>query len=109
MALESQQKSGLSADEIIHLAKSYDFTVSKRQLSRWQTQGLIPRPRQLHKRGIAGSHSVYPLHTGVQVCSLCKIATHFKDQERIGWYLWRLGWPVDEKYWKPAFAETLNL
>ena len=108
MTFESQQESGLSANEIVHFAKSYGFIVSKRQLNRWQNQGLFPRPKQLYQKGVAGSRSVYPLHAGEQAWSVCKIAEHFRAKKKIGWYLWRLGWPVDDLYWKPVFADAIK-
>jgi hypothetical protein len=108
MAQESQHNRAYSTDEIIALARSSGFKVSRRQLSRWQSEGLIPRPELVHEKGIPGSLSVYPAHAWEQVCVLCKIAEHFRDHTRCGWYLWRLGWPVDDKYWEPAFVDAIE-
>ena len=108
MVQESQQDSDVTADEIILAAASMGLYISQRQLRRWHTEGLIPRPNHVHESKKSGSRSLYPGYAKEQACHLRQITFRFRDVKKCGWYLWRLGWPVHQKYWQPVFDEVLD-
>jgi len=56
--------------------------------------------------GKQGSSTIYPIETDKQVLALCKIGSQVRNQIERGWYLWRLGWPVHEKFWRPALEDA---
>ncbi len=47
--------------------------VTSDQLKRWRRAGLVPRPRQEHRRGRRGSWSRYPAETAGQLISVARL------------------------------------
>jgi hypothetical protein len=60
MAHPSPMKDYETAAEIISIADANGLKVGVRKLARWQSEGLMPRPRQIHVPGVPGSVAVFP-------------------------------------------------
>jgi hypothetical protein len=99
---------GETAADIIALAERAGFGVTKRQLQRWHYEGLIPKPEQIWAEGVPGSEAAYPVGTGRQVVVLCLLRRKFRRSTALGWLLWWLGFPVDEKHWKASLHRVAS-
>jgi hypothetical protein len=88
-----------TAQEIIVCAHEQGFRITDRQLKRWQSLDLIPRPTQQHELGTPGSMTRYPTGTSYQVRALCEIQAH-GGRNAVVWgkKLWWLGFPVGPQY-----------
>lgn len=100
---------GESASQILETARSRGLAVTERQLKRWQAEGLMPRPKQVHRSGIAGSVTMYPEGSSRQLVALCIIAKAYRKSSDRGWYLWRLGQRVHEKHWRTTLEEAASI
>jgi hypothetical protein len=70
------------------------------QVRRWRREGLLPDVAQ-DQQAYRGSVVLYPKGTCAQIRAASAL---FKQQNRadyVGLRLWRLGFPVDEKHWRP--------
>jgi hypothetical protein len=70
------------------------------QVRRWRREGLLPDVVQA-QQAYRGSAVLYPKGTCAQIRAT---STLFKEKNRVdyvGLRLWRLGFPVDEKHWRP--------
>lgn len=88
--------------QILAYASGQGFQISERQLKRWHSQDLIPRPIQQHHLGTPGSTSSYPSGTANQLCRLCEIQRTFHKVDDWGKQLWWLGFPVGVQYGRDA-------
>ena len=76
------------------------------RLPRWRREGLLSREIDWRPHAYHGSVVRYPKGTCEQIRA---ITTLFKEKNRakyVGLRLWRLGFPVDEKYWRPRFQRS---
>lgn len=84
--------------DLIAAAEAKSLSVTPRKIARWQSEGLLPRPRQIYPPGEPGSVTIFPTGTSGQLIALIIISiAHRKAVDR-GWYLWRLGFDVHRKY-----------
>lgn len=97
---------GERASDILVRARAAGFTVSERQLKRWHYEGLLPKPTQSWDEGIPGSETIYPPGTGDQLLILCAIRQRIRRSKDRGWFLWWLGFSVDEKIWKDILTRS---
>ena len=84
-----------TSEELLALARHQGYSISSTQLVRWHRAGLLPRPRQLPRKGTRGTHSVYPGGTGEQLLLLCEFRTTERRFSHLAWQLWLAGYPVD--------------
>jgi hypothetical protein len=89
----SHEVAGESTDELIILARTHGFRVSKHQLARWHRSGLLPLPqeRRFLGRGV-GSQTIYPAGTGVQLLALLEIHARERRLPYVAWLLWWEGY-----------------
>ena len=76
------------------------------KVRRWRRQGLLPKEIDWRPEAYHGSTVRYPKGTCAQ---LRAAAALFKKRNRVhyvGLRLWRLGFPVDEKYWHPRLRRA---
>jgi hypothetical protein len=97
---------GERTSDILARARAAGFTLSARQLKRWHSSDLIPRPSQLWDKGIPGSDTIYPPGTGDQLLVLCAICQRVRRSKDRGWMLWWLGFSVDEPFWKDILIKS---
>jgi hypothetical protein len=97
-----------SAADIVALAASAGFSVTKRQLQRWHYEGLIPRPKQTWTEGAPGSEAAYPIGTGRQVVVLCLLRRKSRRSADLGWLLWWLGFSVEARCWKMPLGKVAS-
>ena len=74
--------------------------VTMDQVKRWRREGLLPDVVQ-DQQAYRGSVVLYPKGTCAQIRAASAL---FKQKNRVdcvGLRLWRLGFPVDEKHWRP--------
>ena len=77
-----------------------ELDLSMDQVRRWRREGLLPDVIQ-ESQAYRGSVVRYPKGTCAQMRTAAAL---FKDKSRadyVGIRLWRRGFPVDEKYWRP--------
>jgi hypothetical protein len=78
--------------------------VTIEQVKRWRREGLLPDVVQ-DQQAYRGSVVLYPNGTCAQIRAASKL---FKQKNRIdyvGIRLWRFGFPVDEKHWRPRLQQ----
>jgi hypothetical protein len=76
------------------------------KVRRWRRQGLLPKEIDWRPEAYHGSTVRYPEGTCAQ---LRAAAALFKKRNRVdyvGLRLWRLGFPVDKKYWRPRLRRA---
>lgn len=96
----------ISADALLARLGAEGIAVTRDQLSRWQREGLIPRPTQRGLGRGAGSETRYPLQACAQVrrvAELMKLCSRF---ERVGWKLWWEGFDVHERHWRSVLVSA---
>ena len=70
------------------------------QVRRWRREGLLPdvvQDQQAHR----GSVVLYPKGSCAQIRAASMFFKEKKRVEYVGLRLWRQGFPVDEKHWRP--------
>jgi hypothetical protein len=76
------------------------------KVRRWRRQGLLPKEIDWRPEAYHGSTVRYPKGTCTQ---LRAAAALFKKRNRVnyvGLRLWRLGFAVDDKYWRPRLRRA---
>jgi hypothetical protein len=76
------------------------------KLPRWRREGLLSREIDWKPQAYHGSAVRYPKGTCEQIRA---VTTLFKEKNRVdyvGLRLWRLGLPVNEKYWRPRLQKS---
>lgn len=86
----------LSEQELMDGAADAGLTPpSRAQLRRWRRAGLIPRSRQVHQEGVAGSVGLYPPRTLPQLLALLTLHDEQKSLSEICFELWWRGFPIE--------------
>jgi hypothetical protein len=74
--------------------------VTMEQVRRWRRDGLLPDVFQ-DQQAYRGSAGLYPKGTRAQIRSASALFKQKNRVDYVGLRLWRSGFPVDEKFWKP--------
>jgi hypothetical protein len=74
--------------------------VTMEQVKRWRREGLLPDVVQ-DQQACPGSVVLYPKGTCAQIQAARALFKQKNRVDYVGLRLWRLGFPVDEKFWKP--------
>lgn len=88
------EQEGPTPEQIIRAAEKAGFSVSKNQLHRWRTKGLIPRPQREGLGRGKGTISRYPPGTDEQVIALSKLLSEDRRLELAAVALFFQGYPV---------------
>jgi hypothetical protein len=78
--------------------------VTKDQVVRWRREGLLPAVRQVPE-AYDGSVVLYPRGSGAQIKAAKALFEQKNRVDYVGLRLWRLGFPVDEKHWRPRLQQ----
>jgi hypothetical protein len=70
------------------------------QVRRWRREGLLPEVVQ-DQQAYRGSVVLYPKGTCAQIRAASALFKQKNRVDYVGVRLWRLGFPVDEKHWRP--------
>jgi hypothetical protein len=70
------------------------------QVRRWRREGLLPEVVQ-DQQAYRGSVVLYPKGTCAQIRAASALFKQKNRADYVGVRLWRLGFPVDEKHWRP--------
>ena len=70
------------------------------QVRRWRREGLLPDVVQ-DQQAYRGSVVLYPKGTCAQIRAASALFKQKNRVDYVGLRLWRLGFPVDEKHWRP--------
>lgn len=98
---------GETAAALREIAAAHGPTVTPKQLLRWHTVGLLPRPRRRHLGRGRGTQTVYPAGTAAQLLALLKLHEGRRLRvERAGFALWYDGWPVDVVFARDALGKA---
>jgi hypothetical protein len=82
-----------------------DVSVTEDQMKRWRREGLLP-PVTQEPTGYRGSVVHYPPGTCAQIAAAKKLFLEKKRADYVGLQLWRRGFPVAERYWRPRLRTT---
>ena len=74
------------------------------QVRRWRREGLLPDVVQ-DQQAYRGSVVLYPKGTCAQIRAASALFKQKNRVEYVGLQLWRLGFPVDEKHWRPRLQQ----
>jgi hypothetical protein len=74
--------------------------VTMEQVKRWRREGLLPDVVQ-DQQACRGSVVLYPKGTCAQIQAARALFKQKNRVDYVGLRLWRLDFPVDEKFWKP--------
>ena len=103
MADEDAETAWESQAEVDLVLSETGATMDK--LPRWRRDGLLPRDIDWRPQRYRGSVVRYPKGTCEQIRAITAL---FKEKDRakhVGLQLWRRGFPVDEKYWRPRLQQ----
>ena len=103
MADEDAETAWESQAEVDLVLSETGATMDK--LPRWRRDGLLPRDIDWRTQRYRGSVVRYPKGTCEQIRAITAL---FKEKDRakhVGLQLWRRGFPVDEKYWRPRLQQ----
>jgi hypothetical protein len=78
--------------------------VTMDQVRRWRREGLLPDVVQ-EQTAHRGSVVLYPEGTCAQVRAASALFRRKNRVDYVGLRLWRLGFPVDEKHWRPRLQQ----
>jgi hypothetical protein len=78
--------------------------VTMDQIRRWRREGLLPEVVQ-DQQAYRGSVVLYPKRTCAQVRAASSLFNQKNRVDYVGLRLWRLGFPVDEKHWRPRLQK----
>lgn len=98
----------IPAEKVLEAARREGAEVSLRQLKRWRSKGLIPRPEWGHERGVAGSRSLYPAWTPFQVVEVWRRGQSMRRTNVLLIGLWWDGWWVDRLALREALCEPFE-
>ena len=93
-----------TAEQLLTVAASKNYTVSLRQLERWRKQDLLPRPRTIPLGRPRGTCSVYPPGTDQQLLAVCRLYAKKRNAHHVRWHLWMEGYPIP----LPVIRTTLD-
>jgi hypothetical protein len=79
--------------------------VSMDQVRRWRREGLLPEVVQ-DQQAYRGSAVLYPEGTCDQIRAASALFKQKNRVDYVGLRLWRLGFPVAEKYWRPRLRRA---
>ena len=82
-----------------------ESSVTKDQVVRWRREGLLPKEIE-QDSNYHGSVVRYPKGTCAQILAAADL---FRQKNRVafvGLRLWRRGFPVDEKHWRPRLQKS---
>jgi hypothetical protein len=85
-----------------------ELSLSMDQVRRWRREGLLSRDIDWSPLG-RGSVVRHPKGTCAQIRAAAGL---FKEKNRVGYvglWLWRRGFPVDEKHWRPRLQKSARL
>jgi hypothetical protein len=74
------------------------------QVRRWRREGLLPDVVQ-DRQAYRGSVVLYPKGTCAQIRAASALFKQKNRVDYVGLRLWRLGFPVDEKHWRPRLQQ----
>ena len=74
------------------------------QVRRWRREGLLPDVVQ-DRQAYRGSVVLYPKGTCAQIRAASALFKQKNRVDYVGLRLWRLGFPVDEKHWRPRHQQ----
>jgi hypothetical protein len=74
------------------------------QVRRWRREGLVPDVAQ-DQQAYRGSVVLYPKGTCAQIRAASALFRQKNRVDYVGVRLWRLGFPVDEKHWRPRLQQ----
>ena len=74
------------------------------QVRRWRREGLLPDVVQ-DQQAYRGSVVLYPKGTCAQIRAASALFKQKNRVDYVGLRLWRLGFPVDEKHWRPRLQQ----
>lgn len=94
--------------EIQQLCALANASVSKDQLERWRTRGLLPKVIQVGKGRGSGSETRYPIGTANQAIAIVELLAVKEKLSFVGWQLWMRGFDVSDKYWKAAIDVAIS-
>ena len=95
IAVGSDRESQAEVDAVLA-----ETGVTMDQVRRWRREGLLPgivRDQQAYR----GSVVLYPKGTCAQIRAATALFKQKNRVDYVGLRLWRLGFPVDEKFWRP--------
>jgi hypothetical protein len=75
------------------------------QVKRWRREGLLPDVVQ-NQQAYRGSVVLYPEGTCAQIRAASALFKQKNRVDYVGVRLWRLGFPVDEKFWRPRLRRA---
>jgi hypothetical protein len=78
--------------------------VTMDQVKRWRREGLLPDVAQ-DQQAYRGSVVLYPKGTCTQIRAASALFKQKNRVDYVGVRLWRLGFPVDEKHWRPRLQQ----
>lgn len=86
---------------------SAGFEISSHQIERWRRQELLPKPTQEGLGRGLGSRVWVPPESGGQAIEIFRFMAIREKRDWVGWQLWMRGYPVGERYWRPAIDDAL--
>jgi hypothetical protein len=99
-AVGSDRESQAEVDAV--LAKT---GVTIDQVRRWRREGLLPDVVQ-DQQTYRGSVVVYPAGTCAQIRAASALFKQKNRVDYVGVRLWRSGFPVDERHWRPRLQKS---
>ena len=94
-AVGSDQESQAEVDAVLaETGRTMDL------VKRWRHEGLLPDVIQ-EQQAYRGSVVLYPKGTCAQIRAASVLFKEKNRVEYVGLRLWRKGFPVDEKHWRP--------
>lgn len=83
--------------------------ISDAKIERWRRWGLLPRPKQRGKGRGRGSTVVVPPQSAAQAIEIVRLFKIREKRDWVGWQLWLRGFPVDDRYWRPALSAARTM
>lgn len=98
-----------SVPQLVARARAHRFSVTATQLARWHRSGLLLRPKQVSLGRGRGTQTMYPMGTGDQLVTLCRIRKRKRQLRFAGWKLWWEGFSVAPIHSRGRLAETAGV
>ena len=99
----------IEAAALVELVKAINPNATLAKLRRWHRKGLLCRPRQVGRGKGAGSISKYPLEAIEPAKTIAALLKERRDFDWVGWKLWLMDYPVDDRYWRPRLTAAAEL
>ena len=100
IAVDSDRESQAEVDAVLAEAG-----LTMDQVRRWRREGLLPDVLQ-DQQAYRGSVVLYPKGTCAQIRAASALFKQKNRVDYVGVRLWRLGFPVDEKHWRPRLRKA---